>query len=132
EEFNGTRLDASKWYVHSKETPVSGNRAGAAACYSPDNVSVSNGSLRLVARYASLLECPGLTGALKILTSGQVSTYRKFSQKYGRFEVRSRNTATTRSGLHEAFWLWPDDRYVDVSSWPVSGEIDVSETYSNY
>ncbi|HEY9563396.1 MAG TPA: glycoside hydrolase family 16 protein, partial [Nocardioides sp.] len=132
EEFSGTELDTTKWYVHGDTSPNTGNPAGAAACYKPDNVSVKDGSLHLVARYATLLECPTLTGALKILTAGQVSTFHKWSQRYGRFEARVRNTATTKKGLHEAFWLWPDAREVDVTKWPYSGEIDVSETYSNY
>ena len=62
-----------------------------------------------------------------------VSTYHKWSQKYGRFEARVKTTATTASGLHEAFWLWPDTRYPEgQGEWPTNGEIDVAETYSNH
>jgi beta-glucanase (GH16 family) len=60
-----------------------------------------------------------------------VTTYRLFSQQYGRFEARIKNTATTVPGLQETFWLWPDDRY-NTAYWPLAGEIDISETYSQY
>ena len=62
-----------------------------------------------------------------------VSTFHKWSQKYGRFEARVKTTASTTSGLHEAFWLWPDTRYPEgQGEWPANGEIDVAETYSNH
>ncbi len=63
--------------------------------------------------------------------AGSVSTYRLFSQKYGRFEARIKSTATRVPGLQESFWLWPDDRY-NNELWPAAGEIDIAETYSQY
>ncbi|MET3960908.1 hypothetical protein ABIE44_000842 [Marmoricola sp. OAE513] len=59
-------------------------------------------------------------------------SYRLFSQQFGRFEARIKNTATTAKGLQEAFWLWPDDRVKSTAVWPAAGEIDISETYSSY
>jgi beta-glucanase (GH16 family) len=66
-------------------------------------------------------------------TSGMVSTYRMFSQKYGRFEARMKAEYTFGpiGGLQEAFWMWPDDRY-STGMWPAAGEIDVAELYSRY
>ena len=71
--FSGTTLDTTKWAPQT-EGFYTGTKPGSSACYRPDNVSVSGGSLRLVARHASLLECPGLTGVLNIFTAGMVST----------------------------------------------------------
>ena len=64
--------------------------------------------------------------------AGMVTTYRLFSQQYGRFEARIKNTATTAPGLQEAFWLWPDDRYTTATTGRAAGEIDIAETYSQY
>ncbi|KQY63741.1 MULTISPECIES: glycoside hydrolase family 16 protein [unclassified Nocardioides] len=130
DDFSGTALDTTKW-VPQTDGFITGDPPGAAACYRGDNVSVGNGALRLVARPATLAECPGLEGIFKIFTSGMVSTYHKWSQRYGRFEARVFTTATEAPGLHEAYWLWPDDREVELN-WPTTGEIDVSETYSVY
>ena len=75
--------------------------------------------------------CP--TGSPVIFSSnaaGMVSTSGLFSQQYGRFEARYRSAAVTGPGLQEAFWLWPDHRYGSDRPWPLSGEIDIAETYS--
>jgi beta-glucanase (GH16 family) len=73
----------------------------------------------------------GLTGPTSYV-SGGVMSYRTFSQQYGRFEARIKNTATLFPGLQESFWLWPDDRVPQTTLWPYAGEIDISETYSSY
>ena len=64
-------------------------------------------------------------------SAGMVGTYRIFSQQYGRFEARLRQPNIGAAGLHDGFWLWPDDRYSTIN-WPDSGEIDIAELYSNY
>jgi beta-glucanase (GH16 family) len=55
----------------------------------------------------------------------------RFSQTYGRFEVRAKISSAQVKGLHSALWLWPVDsnRY---GAFPASGEIDVAEMYSQY
>ena len=101
---------------------------------SPSTVNVSGGSLNLSVRKVSTpVSCSfgGLSGPTNYV-SGGVMSYRTFSQQYGRFEARVKNTATTFPGLHEAFWMWPDDRTASTAVWPVAGEMDVSETYSSY
>jgi beta-glucanase (GH16 family) len=108
----------------------------AQACYidSPSTISVANGSLNLTVRKLwRPVACTtnGATFTTRYV-AGMVSTYRLFSQQYGRFEARVRTRYTTVPGLHEAFWLWPDDRVAKTAVWPASGEIDVSETYSLY
>jgi beta-glucanase (GH16 family) len=65
-------------------------------------------------------------------SAGAVTTYRTFSQQYGRFEVRMKVSATRTPGLQEDFWMWPDDRVQSNVPWPAAGEIDVAELYSQY
>jgi beta-glucanase (GH16 family) len=55
----------------------------------------------------------------------------RFTQAYGRFEVRALLPQTTATGLQETLWLWPADDTL-YGSWPGSGEVDFSEFYSEY
>jgi hypothetical protein len=124
DEFTGNALDTSKWAIQT--TGASGFTSGT-ECFvnSPNNVAVSNGVLSLTARAeAAPFTCADPGGAFVTrYTSGEVLTYGKFSQAYGRFEISAKFPSTTVKGLQEALWLWPDDprRY---GSWPWSGEID--------
>jgi beta-glucanase (GH16 family) len=134
DDFDGTTLDTSKWVA--QRTDTSGYTSGKTACFvdSPDNVSVSNGTLQLTARQeASPFTCSDPSGDFDTqYTSGMVSTAGgRFSQAYGRFEVRARVSAAHTSGLQSSFWLWPTDPN-KYGSWPGSGEIDIAELYSQY
>jgi beta-glucanase (GH16 family) len=133
DEFNGATLDRTKWVP---QTAFLTGDPTAYACYvdGPDNISVAGGALNLtVRREAAPVGCGSPTSTITSpYTAGSISTYHLFSQQYGRFEARVRNTASDAPGLHEAFWLWPDDRITSALAWPDAGEIDVSETYSVY
>ena len=132
DDFNGTTLDRTKW---APQEIFGSGTTNDLACYvdSPENISVSDGALRLSLIKGEPKPCAGQDNVVTSYTSGMVSTYHKWSQKYGRFEARVKTTATTASGLHEAFWLWPDTRYPEgQGEWPTNGEIDVAETYSNH
>jgi beta-glucanase (GH16 family) len=131
DDFGGSALDRTKW---APQTVFSSGTDERYACYrdDPSNVRVHDGMLSLTLLQ---LEAPapcGVDRAPTPLQSGMVTTYHLFSQQYGRFEARIRNTATSSPGLHEAFWLWPDDRVTSTQAWPDAGEIDVSETYSTH
>lgn len=133
DDFTGTSLDRAKW---TPQTQFASGSPSAHACYAddPSVINVGNGSLNLsVRKVANPVQCSfgEFTGPTDYL-AGSVMTYHLFSQAYGRFEARIKNTATTAKGLHEAFWLWPDDRYPSNAVWPYAGEIDISETYSSY
>jgi beta-glucanase (GH16 family) len=102
---------------------------------SPNNVSESGGSLVLTSRReVAPFTCtvtPDLSYSTQV-TSGSVSTYGgRFSQTYGRWEIRARVTGAKQAGLQEAIWLWPDND-TKFGAWPLSGEIDIAEIYHLY
>jgi len=134
DDFDGTKLDRTQWVP--QRAFITGDQTAGYACYvdDPDNISVGGGVLNLTVRKeATAQPCGSATSTVTSpYTAGAVSTYHLFSQQYGRFEARIRNTATSAAGLHEAFWLWPDDRVPSTVKWPDAGEIDISETYSQY
>jgi beta-glucanase (GH16 family) len=131
-EFTGSSLDLTKWMPMT--TAASGYTSGDSACFedSPANVSVGNGYLSLTAREeAAPFLCQDPYGSFYTqYTSGYVTTYKLFSQTYGRFEVMAKVPAATAQGLQSSFWLYPEslDGY---GPWPMSGEIDIAETYSD-
>jgi beta-glucanase (GH16 family) len=134
EEFDGTTLDSDRWVP--QRTDSSGYLNGETACFvdDPDNISVSDGTLKLTARQeAEPFTCHNPLGEdfETEYTSGMVSTYGQFSQTFGRFEIRARISDAHVKGLQSALWLWPDDpmRY---GPHPASGEIDIAEMYSQY
>lgn len=132
DEFDGTSVDRSNWLVQT--TAASGFHSGA-ECFvdSPNNVSVSGGTLHLTVRKESApFTCTSPSGSYTSqYTSGTVNGYGRFNQTYGRFEVRAKLPNTSIKGLQETLWLWPVDatRY---GVWPQSGEIDFAEFYSLY
>ena len=121
DDFDGPKINRKRWKSFRDKVP---SERGS-GCRRPKNAKVSKGQLLLtVKRTGNALGCK--------YTVGAVSTYHRFSQKYGRFEARVKVRDTTERGLHEAFWLWPDDRVESTVKWPAAGEIDVVETYSQY
>ncbi|MBO9523022.1 MAG: glycoside hydrolase family 16 protein [Nocardioidaceae bacterium] len=133
DDFSGTTLDRTKWMPQTQFT--SGVQA-AHACYldDPSVISQSNGALNLTLRKVETPVSCSFGGSRQpsSYVSGSVMTYHLFSQQYGRFEARIKNAASGVPGLHEAFWLWPDDRVASTAVWPVAGEIDIAETYSSH
>ena len=130
DDFNGSALDTTKWIAQT--TAASGFTSGR-DCFrdSTDNVSVSDGALNLTVRQeAAPFTCAKPGGAFSTdVTAGSVSTFNRFAQAYGRFEIRAAFPAATTAGVHSAFWLWPT---TITEAWPGSGEIDVAEYYSRY
>lgn len=132
DEFAGTAVDRTKWTVQT--TAASGFHSGA-ECFmdSPNNIAVSNGTLKLIARKESApFTCTSPSGNYTTqYTSGTVNGYGKFAQTYGMFEVRAKVPSTTVKGLQETLWMWPVNQ-VKYGLWPASGEIDFAEFYSQY
>ncbi|HET6154620.1 MAG TPA: glycoside hydrolase family 16 protein [Marmoricola sp.] len=131
DDFTGSKLDTTKWFIQT--TANSGYNAGN-ACYTDtaQNVTQSGGTLKLVARKVlKPFVCTSPTGNYTTNhTSGTVSTFARFSQTYGRVEIRAKFPTSRLVGLQSALWMYP----VAPGSqpWPYSGEIDIAEWYSQY
>lgn len=109
EEFNGNSVDSSKWNdwdlnFGNRGPGIVGPSNDYAFC--PENVSVSNGVLRLTTTRNTITAplCGGGTKTVNYRT-GEVNTLRKFQQKYGWFEARIKFPKAR--ALYPAFWLMP-------------------------
>lgn len=131
DDFRGDRLDPEKWVV--QRTAVSGFRNNQECYGNEDNVVVGGGVLRLTARIeAAPFTCQDPAGPFVTqYTGGMVSTWKRFSQTYGRFEIRARMPDVKVAGIHSAIWLWPQDP-AKRGGKPMAGEIDIGEYYSVY
>lgn len=130
DEFEGTALDRTKWIPQT--TAASSFHSGQ-ECFvdSPNNIAVSDGTLRLTARWEGhLFPCTSRKSYSTSFTSGMVMTYGRFTQAFGRFEIRAKLPAAKVRGLQTSFWMWPEDPQRYGTVWPASGEIDIAEAYS--
>jgi beta-glucanase (GH16 family) len=131
DDFNGSALDRTKWTPQL--TATSGYHSGA-ECFvdTPDNIAVANGELKLtLLKTPSPFYCADPAGNYATqFTSGMVTTYSKFTQAGGRFEMRAKFPGGDRPGLQSSLWMWPQT--LAAAAWPYSGEIDIAEWYSQY
>lgn len=128
--FDARSLDTSKWMI--QQTVLTGFRTGR-TCYtgSAKNVLVKRGVLLLMALdEGRVFNCRTPQGEFFTrYTGGLVTTRGKFSQTYGRFEVRAAFPTARTPGVHGGFWMNPAK--LTYGPWPASGEIDVAEWWSN-
>ena len=115
DEFEGNSLDLTKW---AYETGSAHNNE--AQYYTKDNVSVSNGTLKITAKKENKNGYEYTSGRLETITEDGKAL---FSTKYGKIEARMKLPKGT--GLWPAFWMQPVERV--YGTWPLSGEIDIME-----
>lgn len=127
DDFSGRSLDSSKWVTG--DTSRTGFHAGS-TCFLPNQgYSTSRGALRLTVTQTAPFACKTPGGSVTTTSvGGQLSTYGKYSQAYGRFEARIKYPSYRGAGLHGGFWLNPYKN--TYGAWPASGEIDVAEWFS--
>jgi len=128
DDFAGDTVDRTKWVT--LDTSVAGFTM-AGTCFQGDKgYSISGGNLRLTVTREAPFTCANPYGDTTArYLGGGISTFGRFSQAYGRFEVRMKFPKYDGPGLHGGFWMNPQNR--DYGIWPGSGEIDVAEWYSN-
>lgn len=124
EDFDGRTLDASTWWA--MDTAAVGFHSGD-ECYSPDNVSVANGLLRLTATKLPEPRTCGGNLTTRYL-SGMISSQGRFAQAYGRFEISAKFPPGV--GFQPAFWMLPANPLRTDGYY--YGEIDVVEAWGNY
>lgn len=98
EDFNDPVLDNTKWKVgqHTANFNVDGVN-------DPSTISIDNSVLKIEARNQPGSSSLGKTGDY---VSSEISTWRRFRQRYGYFSARIRHTARPHSW--PAFWMMPD------------------------
>lgn len=132
DEFDGTRLDLTRWSVlTTDETEFSSGIPPAYACYvhDPRTVSVAGGYLNLsVVKLDDEIQCGGAAAQPTEYIGGAVSTLNRLAQTYGRYEIRARFPTSEDSGLQSSLILTPEDPAYGQHS----GEIDIAEYFSTW
>lgn len=127
DEFDGTSLDRKKW---TPTTTTATGISGSGACFinDPDNISESNGTLKLtVQKESAPFLCKTSKGNFTTSYSGGWVTS-TFDQMYGRFSIDAKFPAATVAGLQSSLWMWPSKVFTSGKV----GEIDIAEEYSRY
>jgi beta-glucanase (GH16 family) len=112
DEFDGNSVNASNWFAN---TGVHVNNEQQQYTNSPNNISVSNGTLKLTARLEWNNNYP--------FTSGRLESAGKREFGHGRIEARIK--MPVGAGLWPAFWMLGND--IATKGWPECGELDIME-----
>src|SRR5690606_18547671 len=116
DEFDGDSVDETSWRVYHN---TYGDGNNELACLTPNNVSVQDGALHIVAKREQVT-CP--SGAQRQFTSGFLGTRERglYFPRFARFEMRAK--LPHMNALWPAFWL----RHRDGAG---IAEIDVMEYF---
>jgi beta-glucanase (GH16 family) len=116
DEFNTAGApDPAKWGYDIGNGNGWGNNELEYYTSRPENVTISNGTLKIMAIKESY------SGSA--YTSARMLTKNKFSTKYGKIEVRAKLPAGV--GTWPAIWMLGNN--IDAAGWPACGEIDIME-----
>jgi beta-glucanase (GH16 family) len=120
DEFNDTTIDLNKWtYDLTNGAGGWGNNELEYYTNRPENVREENGALVITAKKE---EYEGFH-----YTSTRIKTKGKYSQKYGKFEIKAK--APAGKGYWPAIWMLPEDNV--YGTWAASGEIDIMEGWGS-
>ena len=111
DEFNGSEIDTTKWYTCEDGWNRFHGECGAELqCYLDNNITISDGILRLVAKRDDNGFIRPNCNILIPYSSGWVQTRTKF--KYGLIEARCK--VPKGKGFWPAFWLFGHRTEIDV------------------
>jgi beta-glucanase (GH16 family) len=125
DEFDGTSLNTSNWEHQIGDgcdlgTDLCGWGNQELQYYRQENVQVSNGTLKIIAKREAYGGKPYTSARIRSLSKVELD----LTQEHLRLEARIQVPAG-RKGLWPAFWILPS--FLDISSWPLGGEIDIME-----
>ncbi|WP_224366361.1 family 16 glycosylhydrolase [Hyalangium versicolor] len=112
DEFDGTSVNTTNWNI---VTNVHVNNEQQQYTTSGNNIQVSNGTLKLIARKESNNGYP--------FTSGRLESGGKREFRHGAVEARLK--MPVGAGLWPAFWMLGND--INTVGWPACGELDIME-----
>ncbi len=118
DEFNGNKLDYSKWGVE-ENAYGGGNNEQQIYRWDPKNLRVEDGNLVIEAHKDN----PNAAGTTRPYSSARIRSKHRGDWKYCRVDVRAK--LPIGKGIWPAIWMLPtDEKY---GGWASSGEIDIME-----
>ena len=101
DEFNGSNLDTSRWKAYHNAYGVDNKEE---ACLTPNNVTVSGGSLKITAKRELVATCPTVSTG-RDFTSGFIGSREqgRYYPAFGYYEMRAK--LPHGQGVWPAFWL---------------------------
>lgn len=115
DEFDGEKLDESKWEYQLGNGPPTGWGNNEKEYYTSENAVVDSGFLTIFAKEENY---SGFS-----YTSARIRTRNKGDWQYGKIEIRAK--MPFGQGIWPAIWMLPTDNV--YGGWAASGEIDVME-----
>lgn len=129
--FSGTTINSRKWRVITSQEADWGRRTD---CFvnSRNNLAIGGGVLKLTTRRGLAPFSCGPAGRRYTATATSITltTFGKYTQKYGRVQIRARFPYAKVRGLQSALWMWPVDPQAPMIG--ESGEMDIAEYYSKW
>ena len=125
DEFNGTDVDTTVWRKVYHGNPDNGELQ----FYTPrqENIQVSNGTLKLIARVETFTgQGPWMPAPVtRYYTSGKIESQGKLTFQYGKIEASMK--LPRGKGTWPAFWMLGENLFDPGVGWPRCGEIDIME-----